>query len=190
MNEILMTVFSAAIVNNFVFYRFLGICPFIGVSKSTRSAVGMSIAVILVMMVASAVTWAINTHILVAHGLSYLRILIFILVIASLVQFIEIYMKKTYPGLHKSFGIFLPLITTNCAILGLVLLNALNESGFVHTLAFSLGAGLGFLIAMVIMSGIRERLEVAEIPYAMRGVPIVLIIAGILAMAFSAFSAI
>lgn len=179
--------FGAAIVNNFVFYRFLGICPFMGVSKKTRSAVGMGLAVTFVMVIAGAITWAIYHFILERFGLYYLEYVAFILVIASLVQFIELYMHKYVEDLYKAFGIYLPLITTNCAILGLALLNILKGYDFVESLVFSFGAGVGFTLALVIMSGIRERLELAEVPEALKGVPLAMIIAGLLALAFGAF---
>jgi len=180
--------FAAAVVNNFVFYRFLGICPFLGVSRKTRSAVGMGLAVTFVMVVAGSITWMIQHWLLDAFGLPFLQYVSFILVIASLVQLIEMYMKKHQEALYKAFGIYLPLITTNCAILGLALLNVLNNYNFIESLVFSIGAGAGFTLALVIMSGIRERLELADIPDALQGIPIALIIAGLLALAFSGFS--
>ncbi|MBW2984787.1 electron transport complex protein RnfA [Candidatus Woesearchaeota archaeon] len=186
--ELLVIFFGAAVVNNFVLYRFLGICPFMGVSRKTRSAVGMGLAVTFVMVIAGAITWAIYHFILEKFGLYYLQYVAFILVIASLVQFIELYMRKNVEDLYKAFGIYLPLITTNCAILGLALLNILKGYSFVQSLVFSIGAGAGFTLALVIMSGIRERLELAEIPEPLKGVPIALIIAGLLALAFGAFT--
>ena len=171
LKELFAIFFGAAIVNNFVLYRFLGICPFMGVSKKTRSAVGMGLAVTFVMVIAGAITWAIHHFILERFGLYYLQYVAFILVIASLVQFIELYMKKNVVD-----------------FLGLALLNILKGYDFVESLVFSLGAGLGFTLALVIMSGIRERLELAEIPEALQGVPLALIIAGLLALAFGAFS--
>ena len=186
--ELLMIFFGAAIVNNFVLYRFLGICPFLGVSKKTRPALGMGLAVTFVMVVAGVVTWLIQTFILNRFNLPFLRYVSFILVIATLVQLIEMYMKKHNPVLFKAFGIYLPLITTNCAILGLALLNFVLGHSFIQALVFSIGAGVGFIIALLIMSGIREKLEYAPIPEALKGVPIALIIAGLLALAFTGFS--
>ncbi|MBW2980353.1 electron transport complex protein RnfA [Candidatus Woesearchaeota archaeon] len=186
--ELFVIFFGAAVVNNFVLYRFLGICPFMGVSRKTRSAVGMGLAVTFVMVIASMMTWAIYHLILAPFELYYLQYVAFILVIASLVQFIELYMRKYVEDLYKAFGIYLPLITTNCAILGLALLNILKGYSFVESLVFSIGAGAGFTLALVIMSGIRERLELAEVPEPLKGVPIALIIAGLLALAFGAFT--
>jgi electron transport complex protein RnfA len=187
-SELFAIFFGAAVVNNFVLYRFLGICPFMGVSKKTRSAIGMGLAVTFVMVIAGAITWAIYNKILAPFKLEYLQYVAFILVIASLVQFIELYMRKNVNDLYKAFGIYLPLITTNCAILGLALLNVLKGYTLLQSFVFSLGAGAGFTLALVIMSGIRERLELAEIPEPLKGVPIALIIAGLLALAFGAFS--
>ena len=180
--------FAAAVVNNFVFYRFLGICPFLGVSRKTSSAVGMGLAVSFVMVIASIVTWMIQHWVLDPLGLPFLQYVSFILVIASLVQFIEMYMKRYREKMYKSFGIYLPLITTNCAILGLALLNVLNNYTFIESLVFSIGAGAGFTLALIIMSGIRERLELADVPEALKGIPIALIVAGLLALAFGGFS--
>ncbi|MEA3432708.1 MAG: electron transport complex protein RnfA [candidate division WOR-3 bacterium] len=185
----LITIFiAAAFVNNFIFYRFLGICPFLGVSKRTESAVGMGAAVTFVMVVASIATWLIQHWLLVPFNLPFLRYVTFILVIASLVQIIEIYLRKEQEKLYESFGIYLPLITTNCAILGLVLLNVIKDYNFFESITFAIGAGFGFIMALVIMSGIRERLELAEVPETLQGVPIALIVAGLLALAFGGFS--
>jgi electron transport complex protein RnfA len=180
--------FAAAVVNNFVFYRFLGICPFLGVSRKTNSAVGMGLAVSFVMVIAGIVTWMIQHWVLDPLGLPFLQYVSFILVIASLVQFIEMYMKRYREKMYKAFGIYLPLITTNCAILGLALLNILNNYNFIESLVFSIGAGAGFTLALIIMSGIRERLELADVPEALKGIPIALIVAGLLALAFGGFS--
>lgn len=180
--------FAAAVVNNFVFYRFLGICPFLGVSRRTSSAVGMGLAVTFVMVISGAVTWLIQTYILDVFGLPFLQYVSFILVIAALVQLIEMYMKKHQQPMYKAFGIYLPLITTNCAILGLALLNVIKGYNFIESLIFSIGAGAGFTLALVIMSGIREKLELAEVPQALKGIPIALIVAGLLALAFSGFA--
>jgi len=186
--ELLTIFFGAAIVNNFVLYRFLGICPFLGVSRKTKPALGMGLAVTFVMVIAGSVTWLIQTFILDRFSLPYLQYASFILVIATLVQLIEMYLKRYNQALFKAFGIYLPLITTNCAILGLALLNFVLGYNFIQALVFSLGAGVGFTIALLIMSGIREKLEYAPIPQALKGVPIALIIAGLLALAFTGFS--
>lgn len=180
--------FAAAVVNNFVFYRFLGICPFLGVSRRTRSAVGMGLAVSFVMVIAGIVTWLIQHLILGPLSLPFLQYVAFILVIASLVQLIEMYMKKNRETMYKAFGIYLPLITTNCAILGLALLNVVNGYNFIESLVFSIGAGAGFTLALIIMSGIRERLDLADVPESLKGIPIALIVAGLLALAFGGFS--
>lgn len=188
--NLLSLLFGAAIVNNFVFYRFLGICPFLGVSKNLKSALGMGIAVTFVMVIATIITWLLYNLILMPLRLQFLEIVSFILVIASLVQFIEIYMKKTKEALYKAFGIFLPLITTNCAILGLTLINVLEGYNFIESLIYAIGAGLGFIIALSVMATLRERLEFSPIPKPLKGAPIALIIAGILALAFNGFSGI
>lgn len=188
--ELLMIFFGAAVVNNFVLYRFLGICPFLGVSKKTKPAFGMGLAVTFVMVIAGTVTWLIQTFILDKFGLPFLQYVSFILVIATLVQLIEMYMKKYNPMMFKVFGIYLPLITTNCAILGLALLNFVLDYNFVQALVFSFGAGVGFTMALMIMSGIREKLELAPVPDALKGIPIALIVAGLLALAFMGFSGI
>jgi electron transport complex protein RnfA len=186
--ELILIFIGAAFVNNFVFHRFLGICPFLGISKKTDSAVGMGIAVTFVMVIAGAVTWLIHYLILIPLGLPFLQYVAFILVIASLVQLIEMFLKNKNTKLYKAFGIYLPLITTNCAILGLALLNIVKGYNFIESLVFSIGAGIGFTIALIIMSGIRERLELADIPQSLKGIPIALIIAGLLALAFGGFS--
>ena len=175
---------SAILINNFVLSRFLGICPFLGVSKKTDTAVGMSIAVTFVMILASIITWILNIA-LDALGLPFLRTIVFILVIATLVQFVEIFLKKTSPGLYEALGIFLPLITTNCAILGLALLNVQQNYTLVETIVNSAGAGLGF--ALILFSTIRERMELSEIPEPFKGTAIALITAGLLSMAFMGF---
>jgi len=186
--ELLMLLFAAAIANNFVLYRFIGICPFLGVSRKIKSAFGMGVAVTFVMVISAIITWAINHFLLIPLRLPFLTYVAFIIVIASLVQLIEMFLKKTHFDLYKAFGIYLPLITTNCAILGLVLLNSMNNYNFVESTVFSIGAGVGFIIALMIMSGIRENLEFADIPQAFKGVPIALITAGLLALAFQGFS--
>jgi electron transport complex protein RnfA len=190
LTELLAIFFSAAIVNNFVLTRFLGICPFLAISRRTDSALGMGIAVTFVMLIATVATWLIHALILIPFELPFLRYVSFILVIASLVQFIELFMNKFYPEMYRAFGIFLPLITTNCAILGLALINIIKGYALLEGIAFALGAGTGFTLALLIMSGIRERLEFADTPESLRGIPIALIIAGLLALAFTGFGGI
>lgn len=177
---------SALLVNNFVLSRFLGICPFLGVSKKVDTAVGMSLAVIFVMVMASIITWLLN-QLLVAMGLPFLTTIVFILIIAVLVQFVEIVLKKTSPGLYEALGIFLPLITTNCAILGLALLNVQQEFSLIETIVHAAGAGLGFGLALVIFSTIREKMELYEIPESFKGTASALVSAGLLSMAFMGF---
>ncbi|MFC1752018.1 electron transport complex subunit RsxA [Thermoproteota archaeon] len=179
---------SAAIVNNFVLSYFLGICPFLGVSKKTESAVSMGLAVTFVMLIAAIVTNLINTYFLMPFNLPYLSNVAFILVIASLVQVVEMFIKKTSKVLYKALGIYLPLITTNCAILGLALFGVLREYSLVQNIFFALGAGAGFTLALVLMSGIREELEFADIPTPFIGVPIALITAGAMSLAFMGFA--
>lgn len=186
--ELFTIFFGAAIVNNFVLYRFLGICPFLGVSKKTKPALGMGLAVTFVMVIAGSSTWLIQTFILDKFGLPFLQYVSFILVIATLVQLIEMFLKRYNQPLFNAFGIYLPLITTNCAILGLALLNFVLGYNLLQALVFSIGAGVGFTIALIIMSGIREKLEFAPIPEPLKGIPIALIIAGLLALAFTGFS--
>lgn len=179
--------FSMILVNNFVLVKFLGICPFLGVSKKFDSAVGMGAAVTLVMVLAIAVTWPIQ-QLLVAWGLEYLQTIAFILVIATLVQLLEMALKRYVPALHASLGVFLPLITTNCAVLGVAILVVDEGYSYPESLVAGLGAGLGFLLAMVIFSGVRRRVEEAEPPEVFRGMPITLIAAAITAMSFMGFS--
>ena len=167
--------------------QFLGICPFLGVSKKLDTAMGMSVAVIFVMVLATAVCYPINALILVPNDLAYLQTIVFILVIAALVQFVEIVLKKYIPGLHKSLGVYLPLITTNCAVLGVTLNNISDGYDFATSMVSSLGCGLGFLLAMVIFAGVRSRLEEAEPPESFKGIPIVLIAASIVSVAFCGF---
>ncbi len=185
--DLFILFFGAAVVNNFVLYKFLGICPFLGVSKKTESAAGMGAAVTFVMTLANLATWLVFNYVLEPFGLMFLQIVSYILIIATLVQLIEMYMKKYQQALFKAFGIYLPLITTNCAILGLTLLNTIDANDLIRTVVFALGAGAGFTLALLIMSGIRERLELADVPKPLEGAPIALITAGILAMAFSGF---
>lgn len=185
---------SSIFINNFVLGRFLGICPFIGVSKKIDSAFGMGMAVIFVMTLASSVTYLIQNFILDPYNLQYLRTIAFILVIASLVQFIEMFMKKNMQSLYASLGIFLPLITTNCAVLGVAILNIDtvwadgSHYNFIETVWSGFTAGIGFTIALVLMAGIREKLELADIPESMKGSPIAFITAALISMAFLGFS--
>ena len=179
--------FSMILVNNFVLVKFLGICPFLGVSKKFDSAVGMGLAVTLVMVLAIAVTWPLQ-QLLIAWKLEYLQTIAFILVIATLVQLLEMTLKRFVPALHASLGVFLPLITTNCAVLGVTILTVDEGYSYPEALVAGLGAGLGFLLAMVIFCGVRRRLEEAEPPEAFRGMPITLISAAIVAMSFMGFS--
>jgi len=185
----LFTIFiGAVLVNNFVLARFLGICPFLGQSKNVGMAVGMGMSVIFVMTLASVVTNLIYGFILVPLKLEYLVTVSFILVIAALVQLVDIVLQKALPALHRTMGIYLVLITTNCAILGLALLNVVKNYNFIKSLVFGLSAGIGFTLALVIMAGIRERLELADVPKPLRGFPITLILAGLLSIAFMGFS--
>ena len=186
--QLVLLFFGTVFVNNFILVRFLGICPFLGVSKQVETAVGMGLATTFVMTLTGAATWLINTYILEALNLPFLQYVSFIIVIASLVQFVEMFIKKTSPVLYKSLGIFLPLITTNCAILGLALLIPLNGYSFIGSTVFGFGAGIGFALAIVLMAGLREKLEFGDVPGVLKGVPVTLIIAGIMAMAFMGFS--
>lgn len=184
----LVTIFiSAVLVQNFVLYYFLGICPFLGVSKKLDSAVSMGLAVTFVMSITAVVSWLINNLILIPYDLGYLQIVSFILVIASLVQLVEMFIRKISPPLYQALGIYLPLITTNCAIMGLALLAALNEYSFVETVIFGFGSGLGFTLAIVLMAGIREQLDQSDVPEPLKGAGIALIVAGIMALAFNGF---
>ena len=181
---------GSILVNNYVLSQFLGICPFLGVSKKLNQAVGMGVAVIFVMLVATAVTWPIQKFVLDKMGLEYMQTIIFILVIAALVQFTEIVLKKFIPALHKSLGVYLPLITTNCAVLGVTINNITDGYTFVQSLVSSLGCGLGFLLAMVLFSGVRSRIDETKIPKFLRGLPVTLIAASIVALAFMGFGGI
>ena len=178
---------TAILTQNFVLAKFLGICPFLGVSKKTKTATGMSLAVIFVMVLSTAVTYPINT-LLVNNGLEYLQTIVFILVIAALVQLVEIVLKKYMPPLYNSLGIYLPLITTNCAVLGVVLLNIDNGYSFAESMVNSLGAGIGFLVAMVMFAGVRERMESSDVPESLKGLPITLVAASLVSMSFLGFA--
>ncbi len=186
--DLILLFVGVSLVNNFVLTRFLGICPFLGVSRQTETAVGMGFAVIFVMTVASVVTWVIQNAFLEPFGIEYLQTIAFILVIASLVQLVEIVMQKISPLLYQALGIYLPLITTNCAVLGVSILNIQKEHSFLQTLFFGFGASVGFTLALVLFSGLRERIGLAEVPNAFRGTPIALITAGLLSLAFMGFS--
>lgn len=186
--SLLFLFISAAIINNFVLSYFLGICPFVGVSKKVSSAFSMGLAVIFVMTISGAFTWLIYHKFLVPFGIEILQYVSFILVIATLVQLVEMFVKKVSKPLYDALGIYLPLITTNCAILGMALFAILRDYSFLETIVFSLGAGAGFTIALIIMAGIREELELADIPEPFQGAGITMIIAGSLALAFMGFA--
>ncbi len=188
MKELIIILMGAVLVNNYVLQRFLGICPFLGVSKKLDQAVGMSVAVIFVMLIATAVTWPIQIFLLDKNGLGYLQTIVFILVIAALVQLLEIALKKYLPALHKALGVYLPLITTNCAVLGVTILNIDAQYTFIQALVNALGSGLGFLLAMVLFSGVRSRLDASDnIPESFKGIPITLVAAAITSVSFFGF---
>ena len=186
--NLLFIMMSAVFVNNYVLQRFLGICPFLGVSKKLDQASGMSIAVIFVMVLATAVTWPIQTFLLDPNGLGYLQTIVFILVIAALVQLVEIVLKRYIPALHKSLGIYLPLITTNCAVLGVTVLNMTEGYDFAQSMFNSLGSGLGFFLAMVLFAGVRARIEQCKPPKSFEGLPITLVSAAIVSASFYGFA--
>ena len=179
--------FSMILVNNYVLVKFYGICPFLGVSKKVDTAVGMGIAVTFVMGLASAITWLVNL-LLVQLGLEYMQTVAFILVIAALVQFIEMFLQKSMPSLYTALGVYLPLITTNCAVLGVALLNIQNNYNFISSVVYGITGGLGFLLAIVLFASIRERLVFADYPKSFEGFPIALVTAGLMALAFMGFS--
>lgn len=186
--ELFLIFIASVFVNNFVLTRFLGICPFLGVSAKISTALGMGMAVMFVMSIASAVTFCLYHYVLVPFDIVYLRTITFILVIASLVQLVEIVLQKISQKLYQALGIFLPLITTNCAILGLAILIIDNQHTFLSGMIFAFGAALGFTVALVVMAGIREKLLLSDIPIVFRGTPIALIVAGLLSIAFLGFS--
>lgn len=189
MIEYLAIIISAILVNNIIFAQFLGICPFIGVSRKLESAYGMGVAVAFVMAVATSVTWLLQTYVLDPFDLGFIQTIAFILVIAILVQMLEIMMKKISPSLYASLGVYLPLITTNCAVLGVAILVTQKQMDFLQSLVYAIATAAGFALALIIFAGIRAQLETTEgIPRSMRGVPIALIVAGLLAMAFMGFS--
>lgn len=188
LTSLIVIMISMVLVNNYPLAQFLGICPFLGVSNSLDSAKGMGIAVTFVMVLATAATWPIM-QLLYVFDIPYLQTIVFILIIAALVQFVEMFMKKSMPALYKSLGVFLPLITTNCAVLGVCILNITNNYNYVEALVNSFGAGLGFWFAMMIMAGVRTKLvDQSRIPESFRGVPIILITAAILSLSFMGFS--
>lgn len=174
-------------INNFILTQFLGLCPFIGVSKNTESAIGMGFAVIFVMGISSIVTWLLYNYILVPFQIEYLQTITFILVIASLVQFVEMVVQKISPQLYKALGIFLPLITTNCAVLGIALINITSNYNALESFVAGIAAGIGFLLAIVLMSNIREKLDLVNVPKPIRGIPVAFISGGLMALAFMAF---
>lgn len=179
---------AAILAENFILVKFLGICPFMGVSKKMDTALGMGLAVIFVMGLASAATWAVNTLLLVPLALEYMQTVVFILVIATLVQLVEMFLQKALPALYQALGIYLPLITTNCAVLGVALLNVQNGYGFLESLVYGVMGGVGFTVAILLFSSVRERLEDCDCPETFKGFPIALIAAGLLALAFMGFS--
>ncbi|PID67471.1 MAG: electron transport complex subunit RsxA [Fusobacteriales bacterium] len=181
-------IISSIFINNIIFAKFLGICPFMGVSKKIDSSLGMGMAVTFVITVASAVTWLVYNFVLKPLGLEYLQTIAFILIIASLVQFVEMAIQKTSPSLYKALGVFLPLITTNCAVLGVAIINIQQGYNFIETLVSGFGVAVGFTLALLLLAGIREKLEYADIPKNFKGVPISFVTAGLLAMAFMGFS--
>ena len=186
--KLLSITLGAILANNFIFSQFLGCCPFLGVSKKVDTAVGMGVAVTFVMGLASAVCFVVNRFILIPLDLAYMQTVAFILVIASLVQFIEMFLQKAMPSLYTALGIYLPLITTNCAVLGVVLLNVQNNYNFIESVIYGITGGLGFLLAIVLFASIRERLVFADYPKNWEGFPIALVTAGLMALAFMGFS--
>ena len=190
MKELMIILFSAILVENFVLNKFMGICPFLGVSKKMSSALGMSAAVTFVMLMATAITYPIYTFLLAPFELDYLRVVVFILIIALFVQIVEIILKRFVKPLYESLGVYLPLITTNCAVLGVTILNVDSQYNFIQSMFNSLGAGAGFALALVIFAGVRDRIELADIPKAFKGVPATLIAASIVSLSFVGFSGI
>ena len=186
--SLIIILLSSVLINNYVLSRFLGICPFLGVSKKLDQATGMGISVTAVMLLATAVTWPIQHFVLDKLGLGYMQTIVFILVIAALVQMLEILLKRFIPTLHRGLGVYLPLITTNCAVLGVAINNITDGYGFVESMVSSLGCGLGFLLAMVLFSGIRSRIEESRVPASFRGIAITLIAASFLSLAFMGFA--
>lgn len=188
MREAMIIIMGAVLANNFVLVKFLGICPFLGVSKKLDSAMGMSLAVVFVMVLATAATWPIQMLLLEPNGIGYMQTIVFILVIAALVQLVEIILKKYVPALHKSLGVYLPLITTNCAVLGVTVLNIDEGYGFPQSLLNSFGAGMGFLLAMFLFAGVRGRIENNDYPESFKGIASTLVAASILSLSFMGFA--
>ncbi|MDD2212111.1 MAG: electron transport complex subunit RsxA [Clostridia bacterium] len=188
MREMLFIIIGAVLINNIILAQFLGVCPFLGVSKKLSSAIGMGVAVTFVLTLASLITWLVQICILNRLHIEYLQTIAFILVIASLVQFVEMVMRKKTPDLYQSLGVYLPLITTNCAVLGVAIINIQKSYTFMQTFANSLGNALGFTLALVLFAGIRERLEEADVPQSLKGMPIALITAALMSIAFLGFS--
>ena len=188
MSNIVLIIIGSVLVNNYVMSQFLGICPFLGCSSKVDTAAGMGLAVVFVMGLASAICWVIDVYILVPLGLAFLETLAFILVIASLVQFVEMFLKKMVPSLYSALGIYLPLITTNCAVLGVVLLNVQNNYNFIESVVYGITGGLGFMLAIVLFASVRERVDFADYPECFEGFPICLVSAALLALAFMGFS--
>lgn len=186
--EYILIIIGAIFVNNIVLAQFLGICPFVGVSTKLKTASGMSGAVLFVMFIATIVTWLIQNYILIPLNIEYMQTIAFILVIASLVQMVEIILKKISPSLYQALGVFLPLITTNCAILGVALLTIQNDFNLIEAVFFAIGNAGGFALALILFAGLREHLDLVNVPKGMRGVPAALVVAGILALAFMGFS--
>lgn len=187
MSTIITILISTILVNNYIFAKFLGICPFLGVSSKTETATGMGVAVTFVVVIASAVTWLLQHFVLNVFGLEYLQTIVFILVIASLVQFVEMFIKKSSPSLYSAMGVFLPLITTNCMVLGVTVLNIQSDFNLFEAIINGLGASIGFTLALLLLSALRERMEIMPIPKPLQGVPIALISAGLMAIAFMGF---
>jgi electron transport complex protein RnfA len=186
--KLILIFISASLINNFVLTYFLGICPFIGVSNKTENALNMGMATTFVMTLSAAVTWPIYHYILMRYNVAFLEYVSFIIVIASLVQFVEMYIRKSSPALYRALGIFLPLITTNCAILGLALFMVLRDYNYIESVVFAFATGVGFTLALLMMSGIREELEFADVPEVFKGASITMIVAGMMALAFMGFA--
>ena len=186
--KLLLIFISASLINNFVLTYFLGICPFVGVSNKTENALNMGLATTFVMTLTAAATWPVYYYILVKYNVPYLQYAAFIIIIAALVQFVEMYIRKSSPSLYRALGIYLPLITTNCAVLGLALFMVMREYNYIESIVFGFATGVGFTLAILMMSGIREELEFADIPKPFQGISITLIIAGMMALAFMGFA--
>jgi electron transport complex protein RnfA len=189
-NDLITIFISMAVINNFIVARFLGLCPFFGVSKKLREAISMGAAVTFVMLIASVATWVITNYVLIPLDVLYMRIVVYILVIATLVQIVELIIKRTNLTLYNAFGIYLPLITTNCAILGITLINFRESYSFIESIVAALGGGIGFAFILIVMSGIREKLELADCPRVMKGLPVAIFVAMLLGLAFFGFGGI